>query len=633
MLVNGVTYLPDTEEPVISAIAHDPLYPACSADVEICTDVTDASEISSVKLSWKSASAPSVSVTTDMKNVGGDTYCAYVSYVSAIAADARKIKYHIKATDTHGNYDWEPAGFDMSFTYDCMDPVADANGPYFCDEGSSAVLDASASSDTVDPSLDYAWDLDDDGLYDDATGVSPSFSCVDDSVNDVSVRVTDDAGNTDTADSVVTVNNVIPVAIVSGASTGDEGSDVALTASKTDVGTLDTHTFKWIVGLVETPGDALTVHCVDEELIAVTLEVTDDDFGVGTIAHNVQCENVAPVVDAGADQTVDQGQEVTVTENVSDVGVNDVLTVTYNWGSGFVSESSHTYCVVGDHIVTVRVDDGDLGVTTDTLTVTVENVLPTIVSTGEPYVGIIDDILTFTATGADVCSDALTVKWEFGFGYTTDNTNLWSAPFSGTVGLMITDVYGGVVTADVQVDIYNYKIELDPMCNLISIPLVPESTDIEDVLNGVTPEYVWAYNVNPSTGLNEWSYYSPQAGDLDEMIPGYGYYICMADGDADTLYQNGEKFYDIGIGIPMPPQVELTTGWNLIGHYGMRNVKKSNEVQDLSGGILTDLADITLLGEFAEPDRKLKPTVGYWAFITGQNNLLYAPSQADYKVI
>ena len=60
---------------------------------------------------------------------------------------------------------------------------------------------------------------------------------------------------------------------------------------------------------------------------------------------------------------------------------------------------------------------------------------------------------------------------------------------------------------------------------------------------------------------------------------------------------------------------------------------KEEETQDLSGGSLTDLAEVTLLNEDAVPVSdwdSLMSGEGYWAFITGKNNLLYAPSEADY---
>ena len=50
--------------------------------------------------------------------------------------------------------------------------LADAGGPYTIAEGASLTLDASGSS----PTGDYQWDLDDDGVFGDATGVDPTLT-------------------------------------------------------------------------------------------------------------------------------------------------------------------------------------------------------------------------------------------------------------------------------------------------------------------------------------------------------------------------------------------------------------------------------------------------------------------------
>ncbi len=50
--------------------------------------------------------------------------------------------------------------------------VADAGGPYTIAEGAALTLDASGA--VPDPDATYAWDLDGDGAYDDATGVTPT---------------------------------------------------------------------------------------------------------------------------------------------------------------------------------------------------------------------------------------------------------------------------------------------------------------------------------------------------------------------------------------------------------------------------------------------------------------------------
>jgi TPR repeat protein len=55
-------------------------------------------------------------------------------------------------------------------------PSADAGKSYSIMEGTDLVLDASGSSDADGDSLSYAWDLDNDGTYDDATGVNPTVT-------------------------------------------------------------------------------------------------------------------------------------------------------------------------------------------------------------------------------------------------------------------------------------------------------------------------------------------------------------------------------------------------------------------------------------------------------------------------
>lgn len=54
-------------------------------------------------------------------------------------------------------------------------PVADAGGPYTVKPGARVVLDASGSTDLEGDDLTYAWDLDDDGQFDDAVGPTVTF--------------------------------------------------------------------------------------------------------------------------------------------------------------------------------------------------------------------------------------------------------------------------------------------------------------------------------------------------------------------------------------------------------------------------------------------------------------------------
>ncbi len=93
---------------------------------------------------------------------------------------------------------------------DTSPPTADAGGPYTVVEGYAVQLDASGSTDPDLPNdtLTYAWDFDGDGEYDDATGVTPTFSAA--GLNGpatvtVGLRVTDDDGASDTATADINV--------------------------------------------------------------------------------------------------------------------------------------------------------------------------------------------------------------------------------------------------------------------------------------------------------------------------------------------------------------------------------------------------------------------------------------------
>ena len=84
-------------------------------------------------------------------------------------------------------------------------PIANAGGAYSGYAGSIIELNASASSDPDGDALTYEWDLDNDGQYDDASGitVATSFSQVGSHI--VGLRVTDDGGLSDTDTATVTV--------------------------------------------------------------------------------------------------------------------------------------------------------------------------------------------------------------------------------------------------------------------------------------------------------------------------------------------------------------------------------------------------------------------------------------------
>ncbi|HMQ32291.1 MAG TPA: ExeM/NucH family extracellular endonuclease [Chloroflexaceae bacterium] len=86
-------------------------------------------------------------------------------------------------------------------------PTVDAGGPYSVVEGGSVTLSATASDDTYATSLQYAWDLDNDGTFETA-GQSVTFSAAGieaPATRTVAVRVTDELGLSATATTSVNV--------------------------------------------------------------------------------------------------------------------------------------------------------------------------------------------------------------------------------------------------------------------------------------------------------------------------------------------------------------------------------------------------------------------------------------------
>ena len=120
-------------------------------------------------------------------------------------------------------------------------PVADANGPYTADEGANVMLDASGSYDPGDGIVLYEWDTDDDGMYDNATGVTTNVVFDDDGVYAVGLKVSDGDGEYDTDSTPVTVMNVPPAINALPDQVVNLGNTFLLNAEFTDPGSLDAH--------------------------------------------------------------------------------------------------------------------------------------------------------------------------------------------------------------------------------------------------------------------------------------------------------------------------------------------------------------------------------------------------------
>jgi PKD repeat protein len=263
-------------------------------------------------------------------------------------------------------------------------PIADAGASYTGTEGTPIAFSGSGSTD--DDSLEYRWEFDGNNMWDTSWSSSSSSSHTwnDGYTGKVLLEVYD--GTMKDVDEVtVTVLNVAPTVNAGTDKTVDEGDLVSFTGSYTDPGTADTHTIEWDFGdgSAKVTGTLTPTHTyADNGAYTVTLTVTDDDEGVGTDTLTVTVGNVPPTAEAGPDQTVNEGDLVSFTGSYTDPGTGDTHTIEWDFGDGTAASSSltpsHVYADNGVYTVTLTVTDDDGGVGVDAMTVSVENVAPTV---------------------------------------------------------------------------------------------------------------------------------------------------------------------------------------------------------------------------------------------------------------
>ena len=236
-------------------------------------------------------------------------------------------------------------------------PEADAGGPYTTDEGVDVTLDASAS--TGNGPLTYEWDLDDDGDFDDGTGVTTTFELVgQDGVFEVAVKVTDQNGAFDVATSTVTVANVDPSVGLASDAPVDENSPVTVTGVVSDPGWLEdlTADIDWgdgspvepISGILENvrPDATLTfsISHIYGDNGTFTAEVCGHDDDSTTCAEiDLQVDNVDPTAEIDETDTVlingiptflaHAGEDIEFSGRSTDPGSDD-LALSWDWDDG-----------------------------------------------------------------------------------------------------------------------------------------------------------------------------------------------------------------------------------------------------------------------------------------------------------
>jgi len=263
----------------------------------------------------------------------------------------------------------------------------EANGPYSGDEGSPIQFSATG---TVAPAgvVSYAWDWNNDGVFDDSTeteNISHTFE--DDYNGQIALRIRTPTGSTATDFAALTVANVTPTVSFGGSITINEGESVPFNANSNDPGANDKLSYQWNFGDGTSSSEINPDHAyADNDSYTVTLTVADDDGAQVSAQKQITVNNVAPKANAGGPYRGKQGESIAVQGEATDPGSADILT--YKWdldGDGqFETNGKSTtvqYAADGSYTITLKVTDDDGGQSVDQAII--------VVGSGAPQIAVI----------------------------------------------------------------------------------------------------------------------------------------------------------------------------------------------------------------------------------------------------
>ncbi|MCP4344156.1 MAG: hypothetical protein GY795_01345 [Desulfobacterales bacterium] len=317
-----------------------------------------------------------------------------------IGFGSESLEFELLVTDSKGLYDTDSVT--VNVLHENQPPVADAGQDRTVTEGDEVTLDGSGSDDPDDGIEYYLWRQisGTTASLSDAAEMQPTFIAPDVDMGGESLvfelLVTDKGGlkNTDRVMITVEPENQPPVADAGQDQTVAQGKVVVLDGSGSydpDNG-ISSYQWRQSSGTVVTLPDKSAVQPTftapnigqNDETLTFELTVTDNGGLTDTASVSVKVvyENQSPVADAGEDQTVKQGD--TVTLDGSGSSDTDGTITSYLWRqlSGSVAELSDTGSakptfvasapVSNQETLTFKLTVTDNGGLTDTDTVTVK---------------------------------------------------------------------------------------------------------------------------------------------------------------------------------------------------------------------------------------------------------------------
>ena len=280
----------------------------------------------------------------------------------------------------------------------------------------------------------YEWDFEGDGVYDwsSTNTANVQHSYHEKGTYYAKLRIWDDTGLLGDAESTdpITVENVIPTAVLSGDVEGFEEQVLHFSANTSTDTDNDMETLEYIIdfGDGNTTGwvnDAEHSHIYTEMgTYTVNLTVRDNNGATSTDSLTVIIDNRMPSPRIYAVGNGSEDQEISFSATCHDTQ-GDLDHLQYSWdfgddeGTEFtpLNYTSHTYTEKGIYEVTLRVKDRHDAVNSTIHSINISNVIPTC-TPQENVFGREDTSIVFSGEGYDTGSDEsdLEYQWDFGDG-------------------------------------------------------------------------------------------------------------------------------------------------------------------------------------------------------------------------
>ncbi|HEU0024210.1 MAG TPA: PKD domain-containing protein [Thermoleophilaceae bacterium] len=349
--------------------------------------------------------------------------------------------------------------------------------------GRDVSFNATGGDDLALPAAPFAWDLDNDGAFDDGLAAAATFRFTTAGTKTVRLRITDSGGLTTIVTRTLTVNRP-PVADFSYSPlTPRRNQQVTFTSTSRDPdgnGTITAHAWdldndgQFDDGTATSAAQAYATAGVK----TVRLRVTDNGGATSEQAYSFEVQSVTPTASFTISPgTPIPGQQVTFTSSATpSPGAAQITAIEWDFDgiSGFDATGAvakTVYRTAGTRTVTLKVTDseGFFYIVSQAVAVNAPPIAALRFSPGQPYVG---DPVNFASVSTDVDGPLSAEAWDLdGDGQYDDArgklaTRSFATAGSHTVRLRVADTRGAADVEAVTVNVRPRPVIVTPQPTL-----------------------------------------------------------------------------------------------------------------------------------------------------------------------